>query len=179
HQAARGSAETSIREERYRVAQPFAHDGSRDTQHFTHARAAFRTFIADHHHVASIDALASHRAHCIFFRLENARWSAMAQSFVATDLHYASLRRKIAVQDHQSARLLQRTFEGSNHFLAISFARSVSLFRERFSGDGKSPAIDMPSVEESLRNDGNSACFVDISCNKSACRLEISKQRSP
>ena len=129
HQAAGGAAEASVGQQGNRPAQSFADNRRRDAQHLAHPRAAFGPFVADHDHVAGLDAFLGDRGHRVFFGIENARWPAMAQAFVTADFRHASFGRKIAVQDDQAASLLQRLVQRRDHFLARRFRPRSHLRR--------------------------------------------------
>src|SRR5687768_8816544 len=46
------SGKSAVRDERYILAQPLAHDGRSRRQHLAHPRSALWPFVTDHHHVA-------------------------------------------------------------------------------------------------------------------------------
>src|SRR5438132_757188 len=99
HQTSGCAAEASVGDQGYAFTETFAHNRRGHAQHLAHARAAFWTFIADHHHVSSFDLLAGHRLHRGFFGIEDARWAGVGLAFVATHLYYSAAGSQVTLQD--------------------------------------------------------------------------------
>ena len=66
----------SVGDERDLVAQAHAHDGAGGAEHFLHARAAPRAFVADHHHIPGLDLARQDACHGFILRFEDARRAA-------------------------------------------------------------------------------------------------------
>src|SRR5437667_3705271 len=121
------AAEAAIGYKRDRLAQPFANDCTRHAEHLAHARPAFWAFIADHNYISRTNVFPGDCGHCIFFGFENSRRPTVAQPFVPADFGHASLRRKIATQDHQTACSFERSVQGRNDLLAWSLLCALAL----------------------------------------------------
>src|SRR5438270_9254918 len=98
HQSAGGSAESAIGDQCHRFAQPLTNNRGGYAEHFPHAGAAFRTLVANYHHVASFNLFLRNRCHGLFFRLEDAGGSAMREPLVTADFGYTPFRSKIPLK---------------------------------------------------------------------------------
>src|SRR5271168_2000531 len=97
---------------------------------------------------------------------------------MSADLGHATLRRKIALENHEATGGLQRLVERHNHFLPRSLRRSLSLLANRQSGNSLSGRIQIFPGQQPLREQSNSARAMHICSHKPPRRLEIAKQGS-
>jgi hypothetical protein len=75
-QAGGAARETAVGEQGAGFAEPLGLQLRGWVEHFLHAGAAFRAFVADHHHVAGLDAVGQNRLDGVFLALENPRRAA-------------------------------------------------------------------------------------------------------
>jgi len=75
-------------------------------QHLAHSRPARRAFVTDDDDVAGGDASRLHGREARLLGIEDARWTAVQQSFVPRELHDAALGSEVASQNRKpSGRL--------------------------------------------------------------------------
>src|SRR5260370_12070701 len=72
HQAMRRATETAVSEQSDGVAESCADQSGGDGQHFTHARAAFRSFITNYDDVAPLYFFFVNFSECCLFALDDA-----------------------------------------------------------------------------------------------------------
>ena len=173
HESVAGAAEAAIGDQGHRFSQAFADDRRGHAQHFAHAGAALGAFIADHHHIAFLNALFRHGGHGGFFGIEDARRATLAETLVTADLGHAAFRCKISFQNDQPAGFLQRFIERHNHLLPRSFFRGVGFFGKCFPGNGQRRSVYEFAVQQPLGDYRNAAGSVDIRSNKAARRFEV------
>src|SRR6478609_1438350 len=106
-EAARRAREASVGDQRDLVAHALAVERGRGRQHLAHARAALRTLVPDHEHVALAIAALPDRLEARLLAIEAARRTAegLLVGRHAGDLHDRALGREVALQaDHAAGR---------------------------------------------------------------------------
>ena len=99
HQAVRGAGETAIGQQSDGIAEACADERRGHREHFAHARAAARTFVTNHHHIAGLDLSLVDCGKRGFFAIENARGAAEVLRVVPGNFDDAAFRRKIAFEE--------------------------------------------------------------------------------
>ena len=90
----------------------------------------------------------------------------MPDAVVACDLDHAALGGEVAVQDHESARLLERRREGPQHFLARRFDRLRGLRTDGAPRDGDGLVREEPRVRQALRHQADPAGGMQVVCDE-------------
>ena len=139
-ESARRAAEAPVSEQRHlRTQLRIRADGRCHLQHLAHARPALRPFVANHHHIAGLDAACLHNLEAIFFRVKHARGPAMVVLARRRNLHHAAFRREVAFQNHQATIGLDGLFESGDDVLARSLFGSLPLLRPAFCRSRSAP----------------------------------------
>src|SRR5262245_8100000 len=94
-EAARAAGEAAVGDERHGLAHALAVERCGGGEHFAHARAAARAFIANHYNIARLVFAFFHRLERGFFGIEAARGAGESQVLHARDFYNRSLRREI------------------------------------------------------------------------------------
>src|ERR1019366_2886270 len=157
HEPVRRATEAAIGEQRHRVAEARTLHGRRYEQHFAHTWSAFRTFVANHHHIVGLDLAVVYRRESVFFALEHARRTHMLALVVAGEFDHARIRRERTPQDRQTTRGLQRLIKRQDYVLARSFDGLRRLFTERLARAGEHRSVDVLALGEPLRNNSDAA----------------------
>ena len=123
HEAVGGSAEATVGEQGYGIAESGANQGASDAEHFAHAGSAARTFVADDHHVVSLDPAFEHGRHGFLFTVENARRTVMDFLIVPGQFDDAAFGRERSAQNGDAAARLEGLGERPYDHLAGGFAR--------------------------------------------------------
>src|SRR5271165_324147 len=97
HEAMTASGKPPVGDQCDLLPQTLAHDGGRWTQHFAHSGAAFRSLVADDHHVAGLHFAAQDSLQGGFFGIEYSRLAVEAQPLLPGDLCNGTLRREVSV----------------------------------------------------------------------------------
>ena len=92
---------------------------------------------------------------------------------MAADLHHATFRRDISVQDDQSSRFLQRLIEWGDYWLAGRLDRSTSLLRERPSGNRERGAVCKLGIEQTLGDYRDAACLIHVGSHVFSRGLQV------
>ena len=127
---ARGAAgEAPVGDQGARLAQPARFQIAGRIEHFLHARAAARPFVADDDHVARLDLAAQDALHRVVLALEDAR-RAVEHEIAGVDprgLHDGAVERDVAVE-HGEAAILGEGMLGiaDDALLAILVERGIA-----------------------------------------------------
>src|SRR5580700_7116787 len=148
HQAVGGTAEATIGQQRNRGSETLAHKSRGHAQHFAHARSPLGAFIADDHDIAGMNLLAGDGGHGVFFGFKNARPTTMLQALMPADFGHATFRRKISLEDYQSAGFLKRSLQRRDHLLPRVFEGTLALRLERQASHGFARGMNMISVQQ-------------------------------
>src|ERR1039457_3217706 len=105
------AGEPPVSDQRNVAADPLADNGARRTQHLAHARASFRSFIANHDDIARPNAPAQDALQRLLLGFEDPSRAIEAQALLARNLGDCALGSKISVEDHQVAIFLDRVRE--------------------------------------------------------------------
>src|SRR6266516_4187936 len=132
HQTTSCPTEASISDQRHSLDQSCADDSACDSQHLTHPWSSSRTFVANHHHIASIDLAMRHRAHSVLLAVEDSCRSPVIEPLVPGDLDYTPFRRNVSFEDDQASIWLDWVRKRTYHILALRLNRHT-----RFIVDGK------------------------------------------
>ena len=84
------AGETAVGNKRHVVAEARTHDGSRGTEHLSHARAALGSFVTDHDHITFLDLAGEDGFHGFFLGIKRTRRAGKAQAFLAGDLSHGT-----------------------------------------------------------------------------------------
>src|SRR5215210_1977834 len=134
HQTMGRAGEAAVGEQGHLVADALADQRGRDLKHLAHTGAAGGALVADHDHVAGLDALLLDDREALLLRSEDPRRAAVPASLLARDLHHATLRGEVAAEDHQTAGGLERIRERPDDLLAYGLLGSVGLLADRLAG---------------------------------------------
>ena len=173
HQAVGGAGEAPVGEQGHGLPKPLAHERGCHAQHLAHSGPARRALVADHHHVARLDALLLHRGERVLLALEHARRPALVEALEARQLHDAAVGREIAAQDREAAGGLDGIVEGPHHLLARLLLRFGGLLADRASGDGDGVGVQDAGVEQPLGHEANPAGAEQVRGDEPASRLQV------
>ncbi len=178
HEAVRGAAEAAVGDEGDFLGESGADNGAGDAQHLAHAGSAAGPFIADHNHVASLDAAFGDGGHGVFLAIEDARGTTMVRALwpesLITQPSGAREPRRICRPPVVFKGLIER----ADNLLAGRFYSSRSFFGERSAGAGHGGSIHEIAFHQALGDDGDAAGLIDIDRDVLAAGFEIDKQRS-
>ncbi len=90
HEAVRGAAKASVRDQGDVLGQACAYDGAGDAEHLAHTGSAAGAFIADDDHVVGLDLALSDSGHRVLFAIEDARGALMVSALLARKLDDAA-----------------------------------------------------------------------------------------
>ena len=77
HESVRCAREATVGDQRDLIAKPLANECGGDGEHLAHPWSANGTFVANHHHVARLDAVRANRREGGLFTIEDARGTAV------------------------------------------------------------------------------------------------------
>src|SRR3546814_7244836 len=102
-EAARGTREAAVGDERHRLAQALAVDGGGRGQHLAPAGAALRPLVADDDHVAGLHLVLHHRLERVLLAVDAARRAGEDELLPAGDLHDRALSGEVALKPDNPA----------------------------------------------------------------------------
>ena len=141
------AGESTVGDERDRVAEARADDSGRRRKHLAHARAALWTFVADDDDVALAGSSVQNRREARLFRIENAggtgdRWASSPQRSLPQLLPSPGSRSK-----SQGGHACKAARPGANHILVRARGASGTLLSDSATvspGYGKRVAVKQP-----------------------------------
>ena len=160
HQAVRRARKASVGQQRHGVTQSGAHQSRGDRQHLAHARPALRPFITNHQYITLLNLVAIDGRERRFFGIKDPRRPAERFEIVPRNLNHTAFRRKIAFQNHQAARGLQRRIQLADHFLPRRFFGGAGFFANGPPADGEGFAAEQSGFNQALRDQCSTACCV-------------------
>src|SRR5690606_29210927 len=106
------AGETTVSQQCARFAETFRFQVAGWIQHFLHAGAAARTFVANDHYVTRFDLVVEDRFHCAVLTFEDARRAAELEDALvnACGFHDAAVFSDVAVQHGQTTFLVVGVF---------------------------------------------------------------------
>ena len=162
-----------------RIAQTLADQRRGRRQHFLHAGAALRPFVADHYHVAGLDLLGHDGGHDFRLGIEHPRRPGNRRIFQSRDFGYATLGCQVALEDRQMPLLVQRVVEGTDHILILARLRRnvLQLLGDGASRDCHAVAMQQAVGEKHLQHLRRAASLVEIGDDILSGGLEIAQHR--
>src|SRR5580658_6008399 len=95
----RSTREARVGNQGDRFEQSLPNESRSWREHFRHARAAPRTFVADNDDIANRDLLTEDCLDCILLRIENASWTGEARLFDSRSFCNATFGREITLEN--------------------------------------------------------------------------------
>src|SRR5438046_2048195 len=117
HKTVRGAGKSSVREQRDGIAQARADQRGGNREHFAHARATFRSLIANDDYVASFDGALLDGGEGRFFVVEYSCGTSETLQIVTRYFNHAALGSDISLQDNEAASGLEWRIEFADDFL--------------------------------------------------------------
>ena len=155
------AGEAAIGYQRNILAQPLAHDGGGDAQHFAHARPAFGPLVANDDDVARQHLIAFDSGQAVLLGVVTDGRAAEAKALFAGDLRHRAGLGEVAVEDLQVARLFDWIFHGHDDLLALAQVGDVGqVFGECLTGDGHAIAVQEAFAQEHLLHGRDAADLV-------------------
>ncbi len=147
------AGETPVGDERDILAEAAAHDGARGAEHFAHARAALRAFVADDDDIARDDAAGKDRFHRGFFGVKHPRAAGEGEPLLAADLCHGAFGGKVAVKDDEVAVFFDGVIERANDVLTgdVGF-HGLQILSHRAAGDREAIAVQETGDEQGLHH---------------------------
>ncbi len=126
------AAETSVGDQCDFFAQTASHDITGRSKHFLHTGTAFRSFVADHHHITGFDFSGENAFSGFFLAFEDHSRTGMFEHFRrhAGSFDHAAVFRDIAEQNRQTALFGMGIVQRVNHFTV----RCGSVFNDLADG---------------------------------------------
>ena len=177
HEAACGPGEAAVGDQRHRLAETSAHDGTRDVEHLAHAGPAHRTLVADNDDIAIDDGAILNRRQDIFLALEDLRRPHVVCPLVAGEFCHAALRRQVAAQDEESTAQLDRLVDGAHHLLARCLHDIVSLLANRPAGDCHAVLVQATPRLQATGDKGDAASTMQVGGDEKTAGLHADHQR--
>src|SRR5258708_39144691 len=112
------SGEPAVSDERNRIPQSPADDGSRRAQHLAHARAALRSLVPDDHHVARFHLAAQNALQRLLLGIEYSCPPFEAEALFSCNFCNGAIGSEIAVENDQVAVFFDGVVERPHDFLA-------------------------------------------------------------
>ena len=94
------------------------------------------------------------------------------------DLCDTTFRRKISLENHETASRLQGLLKRNNHFLSRGLDRALALDANRLPCDGLRRRVQIFPIDQSLRQQSNASCAMHVRSHEASRGLEIGEQRS-
>src|SRR4029079_6111250 len=129
-EASRRPGEPAVGDQGHLTAGALAVERGGRRQHLTHARAAPGAFIANDEHVAFLVLARLDRGESILLAVEATRRSGECQLLHAGHLHDRALRREIAFQANDAARLGDRLVGRTDHVLTRIPFHALEILRD-------------------------------------------------
>src|SRR5260370_14675623 len=118
HEAVSSARKAAVGQQGHGFAKACADQRGSNLKHLAHARAALRSFVADHYNVAGLDAAALHSGKGGFFIVEDSGGAGEGLEVVACDFDDATFGRDIAFYNYEATGGLDRSSGGTHYFLA-------------------------------------------------------------
>src|SRR6185437_15160887 len=172
-EAARCAGETPVGDERDFFAVALAVERGRRRQHFAHAGAAARPFVADDQDVAVLVLPVLDRVEAGFLAIEAARRSTKLQRLHSCDLHDRAVGCEITSEPDHAPGGQQRLVGRAHHVLIRIPFNALQIFRNRAAGDREAITVQEAVIEERLHEEGHTASFEHILGDITAARFQI------
>ena len=175
--APRCARKAPIGDQRHFLTHTLPRKRRRCGQHFAHARAASRPFIADHKHVAFLIGSVLNGLKRILLAFKYARRPGENLSLFghARNFHNRAFGRQIACQTNNTTGFCQRSGDRVNH-PPISFAGDfVQIFPHAIARGGETIFVQQPGFAQFFHHNRHAAHLVKIFCNIFSARLKIHK----
>src|SRR5260370_4590433 len=118
HEAVSSARKAAVGQQGHGFAKACADQRGSNLKHLAHARAALRSFVADHYNVAGLDAAALHSGKGGFFIVEDSGGAGGGLEVLSRDFDDATFGRDIACSNYEATGGLDRSSGGTHYFLA-------------------------------------------------------------
>src|SRR5215470_2455855 len=162
HEAVARAREAPVGHESHRVAQARALERAGDVEHLTHARSALRPLIADDDDVVGLDPAFLDGLEGTFLALEDPRGTAMLGLALAGELDHAAAGGKVAAQDDDAARWLERLLQRLDHLLARRLGGGRDFLADGAARDRLLAGVDETRLDQALADHGHAARLVHL-----------------
>src|SRR5262245_967914 len=140
-EAACCTRETSVGNERDLAPHALPVEGRGGGEHFTHARPAFRTLIANDENVTFLVLAFLDGFESIFFAIKTARRAGEFQLSHACHFHDGTVRREIALEPHDTTGLGNRLVGGPHDVLIRVPLHALEVLRDGSAGYRHAAAV--------------------------------------